>query len=143
MQTLDSLGLTAAVSRLLKTVTSIAIVGLSPKEHRPSHMVGRYLLDAGYTIYPVNPGQNEILGQVCYADVRSIPFPIDVIDIFRRSEEVLPVVEQLLQLNPLPLAVWMQLGVINEAAAALARAKGILVVMDRCLKVDHQMLICS
>jgi hypothetical protein len=141
MQTLNTLQQTSEIANLLKEVHSIAIVGLSPKENRPSNMVGRYLLDAGYTIYPVNPGQKEILGEICYADLQSIPHPIDIVDIFRKSEDVLQVVEQVIELNPLPRAVWMQQGIINEAAAELARSKGIYVVMDRCIKVDHNTLL--
>jgi uncharacterized protein len=141
MQTLDTLLQVSEITRLLNEVSSIAIVGLSPKEQRPSNMVGRYLLDAGFTIYPVNPGQKEILGETCYADLRSIPHPIDIVDIFRKSEDVLPIVEQLLELNPLPRAVWMQQGIVNEAAAQLARKKGVFVVMDRCIKVDHHNLL--
>jgi hypothetical protein len=141
MQTLNTLQQTSEIANLLKEVHSIAIVGLSPKENRPSNMVGRYLLDAGYTIYPVNPGQKEILGKTCYTDLLSIPHPIDIVDIFRKSEDVLQVVEQVIELNPLPRAVWMQQGIINEAAAELARSKGIYVVMDRCIKVDHNTLL--
>jgi hypothetical protein len=141
MQTLSTLQQTSEIANLLKEVHSIAVVGLSPKKNRPSNMVGRYLLNAGYTIYPVNPGQKEILGRTCYADLRSIPHPIDIVDIFRKSEDVLQVVEQVIELNPLPEAVWMQQGIINEAAAELARSKGIYVVMDRCIKVDHNTLL--
>ncbi len=141
MQTLDTLQQTSAIARLLKEVHSIAVVGLSPKENRPSNMVARYLLNAGYTIYPVNPGQKEVLGKICYADLQSIPHPIDIVDIFRKSEDVLQVVEQVIELDPLPRAVWMQQGIINEAAAELARSKGIYVVMDRCIKVDHNTLL--
>jgi predicted CoA-binding protein len=141
MQTLDALHQTAEISRLLGEVTSIAVVGLSPKENRPSNMVARYLLDVGYTVYPVNPGQKEILGESCYADLHSIPHRIDIVDIFRKSEDVLPIVQQIIKLNPLPRAVWMQQGIINEAAADLARKNGVFVVMDRCIKVDHQNLL--
>jgi hypothetical protein len=104
-------------------------------------MVGRYLQNAGYTIYPVNPGQQEILGETCYADLLSIPRSIDIVDIFRKSEDVLQVVEQVIEMKPLPRAVWMQQGIINEAAADLARSKGIFVVMNRCIKVDHNTLL--
>jgi hypothetical protein len=141
MQTLSTLQQKSEIANLLKEIHSIAIVGLSPKENRPSNMVGRYLLDSGYTVYPVNPGQKEILGETCYADLLSIPHPIDIVDIFRKSEDVLQVVEQVIELNPLPRAVWMQQGIINEAAAELARSKGIYVVMDRCIKVDHNTLL--
>ena len=141
MQTLDSIRQTTDITRLLQESTAIAVVGLSPKENRPSNMVGRYLIDAGYNVYPVNPGQQEILGQTCYGDLASIAEPIDIVDIFRKSDDVLSIVEQLLQLQPLPKAVWMQQGIINEVAAELARKKGVMVVMDRCIKVDHHNLV--
>jgi hypothetical protein len=141
MQTPDTLRQTSEISRLLGEAASIAIVGLSPKENRPSNMVGRYLLNAGYTIYPVNPGQKEILGETCYPDLLSIPHAIDIVDIFRKSEDVLQVVEQVIEMNPLPRAVWMQQGIMNETAADLARGKGIFVVMNRCIKVDHNTLL--
>ncbi|NOR26165.1 MAG: CoA-binding protein [Desulforhopalus sp.] len=141
MQTIDALQHTSEITRLLREVTSIAIVGLSPKENRPSNMVARYLLDVGYTVYPVNPGQTEILGEACYADPHSIPHQIDIVDIFRRSEDIFPVVQQLIDLDPLPRAVWMQQGIVNDAAADLARKNGIFVVMDRCIKVDHKNLL--
>jgi hypothetical protein len=141
MQTLDALRQLKEIEQLLGSAQSIAVVGLSPKEDRPSNMVGRYLLDAGYTIYPVNPGQKEILGQICHADLQTVPFPIDIVDIFRRSEDILPIVEQALSLRRRPKAIWMQQGIINESAAQLALSNGIYVVMDRCIKVDHQNLI--
>lgn len=141
MQTLDALRQSKEIEQLLGSAQSIAVVGLSPKENRPSNMVGRYLLDAGYTIYPVNPGQKEILEQICYADLQAVPFPIDIVDIFRKSEDVLPIVEQALSLQRRPKAIWMQQGIINESAAQLALSNGIYVVMDRCIKVDHQNLI--
>lgn len=141
MQTLDALRQSKEIEQLLGSTQSIAVVGLSPKENRPSNMVGRYLIDAGYSIYPVNPGQKEILGQICYADLQSVPFSIDIVDIFRKSEDVLPIVEQALSLRRRPRAIWMQQGVINESAAELALKNGIFVVMDRCIKVDHQNLI--
>ncbi len=141
MQIVDSQQQPTDIIRLLKESKSIAVVGLSPKENRPSNMVGRYLINAGYIVYPVNPGQNEILGRTCYADLAAIAEPIDIVDIFRKAEDVLPIVEQLLELQPLPRAVWMQQGVINETAAELAREKGVMVVMDRCIKVDHHNLL--
>jgi len=141
MQNVEALRQLTEIERLLGSVRSIAVVGLSPKENRPSNMVGRYLLDVGYTVYPVNPGQTIILGQTCYADLLSIPFPIDIVDIFRNSEDVLPIVEQAVSLSRRPRAIWMQQGVINETAAELALNSGIFVVMDRCIKIDHQNLI--
>jgi uncharacterized protein len=141
MQSLDALQQTQEITRFLSEIKSIAIVGLSPKVNRPSNMVAKYLMVAGYTIYPVNPGQTKILGEVCYPDLGAIPYPIDIVNIFRKSEDVFPVVEQIITLNPLPRAVWMQQGIIDDAAADLARNQGIFVVMDRCIKVDHNMLI--
>ncbi|KAB2889517.1 MAG: CoA-binding protein [Desulfobulbaceae bacterium] len=127
------------VAGLLRRARTIAIVGLSPKETRPSNMVGRYLLNAGYTIFPVNPGQSEILGLQCYPDLRSIPEHIDIVDIFRRSEEVMPVVMEAVRIGA--GAVWMQLGIVNQEAAEYARQHGLIAVMDRCIKVDHSLLL--
>jgi predicted CoA-binding protein len=138
MQIIDSLHDLSGIGRLLKEVGSIAIVGLSPKENRPSNMVARYLMDAGYTIYPVNPGHKEILGEVCYPDLLSVPHTIDVVNIFRRSEDVLPIVEDAVAIGA--QAVWMQQGVSNDSGAELARSNGIFVVMDRCIKIDHSSL---
>ena len=139
MQIIDSLPDFSDIGKLLKKVSSIAIVGLSPKEDRPSNMVARYLMDAGYTIYPVNPGQKEILGQACYPDLISVPHTIDVVNIFRKSEDVLPIVEQAVAVGT--QAVWMQQGISNEKGAELARSKGIFVVMDRCIKIDLSALL--
>lgn len=126
------------ISQLLKVASTIAIVGLSPKENRPSNMVCRYLIAAGYTVFPINPGQNEVLGMKCYPNLGALPFPVDIINIFRKSEEVLPIVEEALTLHPQAKAIWMQQGIRNEEAAELARNHGILVVMDRCIKIDHE-----
>lgn len=104
-------------------------------------MVARYLIDSGYTIYPVNPGQNEILGQACYSSVSAIPHAIDIVDIFRKPEDVLPIVEEIVGMEKLPKAIWMQQGIINEKAAELARSSGISVIMDRCIKVDHSQFL--
>ncbi|MBW1636457.1 MAG: CoA-binding protein [Deltaproteobacteria bacterium] len=138
MQTLNSLQELSDIGKLLKQITSIAVVGLSPKESRPSNMVARYLIESGYKVIPVNPGQSEILGEVCYPDLFSVPEQIEIVDIFRRSEDVLPIVEQAVDIGA--RAVWMQQGIINSEAAELARRKGIFVVMDRCIKVDHNTL---
>ncbi|NTW87824.1 MAG: CoA-binding protein [Desulfobulbaceae bacterium] len=140
MQTIFSFQQSTEISQLLKTANTIAIVGLSSKEDRPSNMVGRYLIAAGFTVYPINPGQKEILGNKCYPALRDLPFSIDIIDIFRKSEDVLPIVVEVLALQNLPKAIWMQKGIKNEEAAELARSQGIMVVMDRCIKVDHENL---
>lgn len=119
---------------ILKRFKTFAVVGLSPRPERPSNDVASFLKRNGYRIVPVNPGHREILGETCYPDLISIPFPIEVVDIFRRSELVMPVVDQAIQIGA--KAVWMQLGVINEGAAEKARAAGLAVVMDRCPKIE-------
>jgi len=113
----------------------VAVVGLSSKPDRPSYRVASYLKEQGYKIIPVNPAEKEILGELCYADLVSIPELIDVVDIFRRSEEVLPIVEEAIRIGA--KAVWMQEGVINEEAAARAREAGLMVVMDKCMRKEH------
>ena len=127
-----------AIKKLLATAKTIAVVGLSPKESRPSNMVARYLIDAGYTVIPVNPGQEEILGLDCYPDLSSIPTPVDIVDIFRRSEDVPPIVDEAIAIGA--KAIWMQEGVIHTEAARTAKAAGLVVVMDRCLKTVHHHL---
>ena len=138
MQKNDSLPDLSEIGKLLKGITSIAIVGLSPKEDRPSNMVARYLMDAGYTIYPVNPGQKEIFGETCYPDLLSIPHKVDVVNIFRRPEDVPPIVEDAVTIGA--QAVWMQQGISSDSGADIARSNGIFVVMDRCIKIDHSNL---
>ncbi len=125
----------AEIKEILAQTQTIAVVGLSPKENRPSNDVARYLQKAGYTIIPVNPGQSEILGEKCYQSLLEIPEEIDIVDIFRRPEDVGPVVDQAIKIGA--KVVWMQEGIVNEEAAANARAEGLTVIMDRCLKVDH------
>jgi predicted CoA-binding protein len=126
---------TIEISLLLKKYQNIAIVGLSPKNNRPSNQVALYLMEAGYNIIPVNPGQQEILGKKCYPDLESIPEPVDIVDIFRRSEDIPPIVESAIKIGT--KVVWMQQGIVNEDAASSAKKAGLTVVMDRCLKVDH------
>ena len=138
MQKNDSLPDLSDIEKLLKRITSIAIVGLSPKEDRPSNMVARYLMDAGYTIYPVNPGQKEILGKICYPDLLSIPNKVDVVNIFRKHEDVPPIVDDAVAIGA--LAVWMQQGISSDSGADVARSNGLFVVMDRCIKIDHSTL---
>ena len=141
MQPLTSLVDNDSIAALLAESKTIAIVGLSPKEARPSNMVANYLINKGYTIFPVNPGQSEILGRVSYSSVASLPGRVDIIDIFRKSQDVLAIVEEVVNLTSLPRAIWMQQGIVNEEAALLAQSHGIFVIMDRCIKVDHQNLI--
>jgi hypothetical protein len=130
---------TLEISLLLKKYRNIAIVGLSPKSNRPSNQVAVYLMEAGYNIVPVNPGQETILGKKCYPDLESIPEPIDIVDIFRRSEDIPPIVESAIAIKA--KVVWMQQDIVNEEAAAKARKAGLTVIMDRCLKEDHLNLI--
>jgi len=129
---------TREIGQILKNYRNIAVVGLSPKENRPSNQVAAYLLAAGYHVIPVNPGQSEIFGRPCYPDLLAVPEPVEIVDIFRRSEEVEPIVEQAIKIGA--KAIWMQLGIVNKAAATLAREAGLKVIMDRCLKIEHQNL---
>ena len=127
------------IRRILRDSKSIAVVGLSPKPHRPSHQVALYLMEAGYTIIPVNPGHDELLGLPCYPSLRAIPLQVDMVDIFRRPETILAVVEDAVAIGA--RFIWMQEGIVNEEAAAIAKAAGLSVVMDRCTKIDHMNLL--
>jgi predicted CoA-binding protein len=124
---------------ILNTVKTIAMVGASAKENRPSYFAFKYLLERGYRMIPVNPGQagKDILGQKIYAKLADIPEPIDMVDIFRASHYALPIVQEALALKPLPQVIWMQLGVRSDEAAALAEANGMKVVMNRCPKIEY------
>jgi predicted CoA-binding protein len=127
------------VRELLERVRRIAVVGLSPKPHRDSHRVARYLLDRGYEVVPVYPREALILGQTVYRRVRDVPGPVELVDVFRRSEELPGVIDDALAARA--RAVWLQRGCIDEAGAARARAAGATVLMDRCLMVDHARLL--
>jgi predicted CoA-binding protein len=129
------------LAQILATTRTIAVVGLSDKTDRPSHAVAAYLQQQGYRIIPVNPNLTEVLGEKAYPSVRDIPGPVDVVDIFRRAEDVPPVVEEAL-VNGAKV-IWMQLGIVNEAAAAIAKAAGLKVVMDNCMEVTHRALRLS
>jgi predicted CoA-binding protein len=128
------------LARLVRTARRIAVVGLSPKPERPSHSVAAYLQRAGYTIVPVHPAGGVTLGERVHADLRSAAAsgPIDIVNIFRRSEHIPALLDQLLELHP-PL-VWLQQGIRHDEVAKRLEAAGIAVVMDRCLAVDHQIL---
>ncbi len=125
-------------ARILNECNSIAVVGASSNPERASYQVISYLMEHGYEVHPVNPNAREILGKPSYPDLSSIPEKVEVVDIFRRSEEVMPIVEAAIKIGA--KAVWMQEGVINEEAAAKARDAGLLVVMDRCIREAHQHL---
>jgi uncharacterized protein len=124
---------------ILNTVKAIAMVGASEKENRPSYFAFKYLLERGYHMIPVNPGQagQEMLGQRIYARLADIPEPVDMVDIFRSAQYALPIVQEALALKPRPQVIWMQLGVRNDDAAALAETSGLKVVMNRCPKIEY------
>lgn len=130
------------IREILTTGNVIAVVGASPNPARPVYGVMQAMQRAGYRCIPVNPGHDgrELLGERVYAKLGDIPVPIDIVDIFRRQEALAGVVDAALALDPLPRAIWMQLDLRDEAAAAKARAAGLKVVMDRCIKVEHALL---
>jgi len=123
---------------ILRQSKTIAIVGLSPTEGKPSNTVARYLIAAGYTVIPVNPQYNEILGRECYKTLTDIPEHVDIVDIFMRSEKVLPVAEEAVRIKP--GCIWLQLGIINEDAKRLAESHGIPFFMNVCIKQEHARL---
>jgi len=127
------------IRNVLDGVKTVAIVGASLKDVRPSYFVVRYLISKGYEVYPVNPGHagREILGRPTFASLADIPVAIDMVDIFRSSEAAAGIVDEALALDPLPKVIWMQLGVRNDEAAAKAEAAGLTVVMDRCPKIEY------
>ncbi len=122
-------------ARILRDYRRVAVVGVSDRPERDSHRVAAYLQQAGWTVVPVNPMVREVLGLRCWPSLEEAPGPIEVVDVFRRSELVPPVVDAAIAVGA--KAVWMQDGVVHEAAAAKARAAGLLVVMDRCMMRDH------
>jgi predicted CoA-binding protein len=126
------------IDEVLRSSHTIAVVGLSNKRFRPSHGVAEYMKRAGYRIIPVNPNEREILGQTAYPDLDSVPEPVDIVDIFRRSEYVPDIVEAAIRKGA--KAIWMQEGVYHEEAARRAEAAGIVVAMDRCILKDHRRL---
>ncbi|ESZ20884.1 MULTISPECIES: CoA-binding protein [unclassified Mesorhizobium] len=129
----------AYIAGILNSVKTIAMVGASANDVRPSYFVLKYLLGKGFSVFPINPGQagKEILGRMTYARLADIPEPIDMVDVFRGSAAVPGVVDEVLRLDPLPNVIWMQLGVRHDEAAARAEAAGIKVVMNRCPKIEY------
>lgn len=132
----------AYISGILKSVKTIAVVGASANDVRPSYFVMKYMIDKGYRVIPVNPGQagKQILGQTAYARLSDIPEPIDMVDIFRASDAVPAIVDEALALDPKPKVIWMQLTVRHDEAAAGAEAAGLQVVMNRCPKIEYARL---
>ena len=117
------------------TTKTVAIVGLSPKPERPSYFVGSYLQSEGYRVIPVNPRATEIFGEKAYPDLLSIPFPVDMVDVFRQPEECVEIAKQAVQIGAKTL--WLQLRVVNLEAAQIATEGGLKVIMDRCVKIEH------
>jgi predicted CoA-binding protein len=128
----------SVIREILAHPRRIAVVGCSPNPSRDSHRIARLLMEKGHTVMPVNPNAPEILGQRCYASLRDIPGPVDMVDIFRRADQVGPIVDDAVAIGAKIL--WMQLGVIDAAAAARAQAAGLTVVMDRCPAIEYRNL---
>ena len=128
----------STLRRILKSTRTIAVVGLSANWWRPSYFAAKYMQQHGYRVIPVNPAYGEVLGEKCYASLKDIPEPVDMVDCFRKSEEIPALAEEAVAIGAKTL--WMQLGVANEAAAAAARNAGLDVVMDRCVKIEHARL---
>ncbi|TVR74346.1 MAG: CoA-binding protein [Sphaerobacteraceae bacterium] len=121
--------------QVISGARTIAVVGLSPREHRDSFRVAKYLQDQGYRIVPVNPNTREVLGETAYQRLEDVPYPIDIVDVFRRPDAVEEIARDAVAVGA--RAIWFQIGVVNESAAAMASDAGLDVVMDRCLMVDH------
>ena len=128
----------AEIAEILRTTKTIAVVGLSPKPERPSHSVSQYMKGQGYTIIPVNPGHKELLGEKAYPSVADVPGPIDMVNIFREPAAVPEIVDQAIAKKA--KVIWMQLGIVHNAAAEKARAAGLKVVMNKCLYIEHARL---
>ncbi len=129
----------ATLLEILTENKIVAVVGLSPKPDRASHRVAQYLQRMGYRIIPVNPGFDEILGEKSYARLEDIPQKVDIVDVFRKSEDTPPVAESAVRIGARVL--WLQLGIANEVAASIAQTGGLTVVQDRCIKIEHERLL--
>ena len=127
------------IEQILKESKTIAVVGLSANPGRDSHQVASYLKRNGYIIYPVNPNYEQVLGSRCYTNLSDIPDAIDIVDIFRRPEHIPPIAGEAVKIGA--KVIWMQLGIRNEEAAETARRAGLQVIMDRCIKIEHQRLL--
>ncbi len=126
------------LSQVLTTHRTIAVVGLSADWHRPSFFAAKYMQEHGYRIIPVNPRYPEILGERCYASLADIPESVGIVDVFRRTEDVLPIAQQAIAIGAQVL--WQQLGVLNQEASDLVQAAGMISIMDRCVKIEHARL---
>jgi predicted CoA-binding protein len=128
----------AELRRILKTNHTIAVVGLSADWYRPSYFAAKYMQEHGFRIIPVNPKYDEILGEKCYPNLKAIPEPVDIVDVFRKPDDCVPIAEDAVAIGAKVL--WLQLGVVNEEAARVAEAGGLEVVMDRCVKIEYARL---
>lgn len=128
----------AGLRRVLLQNRVIAVVGLSANWYRPSYFAAKYMQERGYTVIPVNPAYKEVLGQVCYPSLRDVPVQVDMVDCFRKAEDIPALVEDAIAIRARVL--WMQLGVVNQEAASRAEAAGLEVVMDRCVKIEYARL---
>lgn len=128
----------AGLRRVLQDNRVIAVAGLSANWNRPSYFAAKYMLEHGYTVIPVNPGATEILGQQCYPDLGAIPLKVDLVDVFRKPGDVMPIADEAIRIGA--KCLWLQIGVINREAAEKAAAAGLDVVMDRCVKIEYARL---
>lgn len=135
MEATPSITTAERMRRVLQACRTVAVVGLSAQWQRPSHFVGKYLQSHGYRVVPVNPRYPEILGETSYARLEDIPFAVDMVDVFRRSQDVLPIAHSAIAIGA--RCFWQQIGVVNAEADALCRAAGIDTVIDRCVKIEH------
>ena len=125
----------ATLRRVLRDCRTIAVVGLSAEWHRPSYFAAKYMQAHGYRIVPVNPKYPTILGETSYPDLKSIPFPVDLVDVFRKPGDCVPIAQEAVAIGAKVL--WLQIGVVNDAARRIAEAAGLTVVMDRCVKIEY------
>lgn len=128
----------AELRRILKTNHTIAVVGLSADWYRPSYFAAKYMQEHGFRIIPVNPKYDEILGEKCYPSLKAIPEPVDIVDVFRKPDDCVPIAQDAVAIGAKVL--WLQLGVVNEEAARVAESGGLEVVMDRCVKIEYARL---
>jgi len=128
----------AELRRILKNNHTIAVVGLSADRYRPSYFAAKYMQEHGFRVIPVNPKYDEILGEKCYPNLKAIPEPVDIVDVFRKPEDCVPIAQDAVAIGAKVL--WLQLGVVNEEAAHIAQAGGLEVVMDRCVKIEYARL---
>ena len=128
----------AELRRILKTNHTIAVVGLSADWYRPSYFAAKYMQEHGFRIIPVNPKYDEVLGEKCYPNLKAIPEPVDIVDVFRKPDDCVPIAQEAVAIGAKVL--WLQLGVVNEEAARVAEAGGLEVVMDRCVKIEYARL---